>query len=276
VVGAGSRAGAAFRFRTVLPSKRLEEAMDDRLSALARRMQGVARAGLGVATLALCCLPTSGWAQRTAVAAVDDRQNFDRLLVVDCLLPGQVRQLGTGVTYLGATARHQDHGCRVRDPGGEYVAYDRSNYATALKVWMGAAQGGDKRRRPYVGEIYEKAWASARLRGCRQLVQEGGGPGYPRALINLGFLYEQGLGVPKDPVAALQLYRKAGGLEGSINLDGAAPGGVPRGARLAAPRARAHAAGAREGAARARRRAPEIEPGNRAVADQEDAGGRRR
>ena len=48
-------------------------------------------AGLGILTFAVCCLPASGWAQRTVVASVDDRQNFDRLLVVDCLLPGQVQ-----------------------------------------------------------------------------------------------------------------------------------------------------------------------------------------
>ena len=198
--------------------------MDDRLSAFARRMQGVARAGLGVATLALCCLPTSGSAQRTAVAAVDDRQNFDRLLVVDCLLPGQVRQLGTGVTYLAPRRAIKTTGAECAIRGGEYVAYDRSNYATALKVWMGAAQGGDKAAQTYVGEIYEKGMGvPPDYAAAASWYKKAADQGYPRALINLGFLYEQGLGVPKDPVAALQLYRKAGGLEGSINLDGAAP-----------------------------------------------------
>ena len=198
--------------------------MDDRLSAFARRMQGVARAGLGVATLALCCLPTSGWAQRAAVAAVDDRQNFDRLLAVDCLLPGQVRQLGTGVTYLAPRRAIKTTGAECAIRGGEYVAYDRSNYATALKVWMGAAQGGDKAAQTYVGEIYEKGMGvPPDYAAAASWYKKAADQGYPRALINLGFLYEQGLGVPKDPVAALQLYRKAGGLEGSINLDGAAP-----------------------------------------------------
>ena len=51
--------------------------------------------------------------------------------------------------------------------------------------------------------------------------QKAANQGYPRALINLGFLYEQGLGVSKDQANALKLYRKAAGLEGSINLDGA-------------------------------------------------------
>ena len=50
--------------------------------------------------------------------------------------------------------------------------------------------------------------------------QKAADQGYSRALINLGFLYEQGLGVPRDQATALRLYRKAAGIEGSINLEG--------------------------------------------------------
>ena len=166
----------------------------------------------------------ASWAQGVATAAVDDRQNVDRLLVVDCLLPGQVRQLGTGVTYLAPRRAIKTTGsdCAIR--GGEYVAYDRANYATALKVWLPAAQGGDKVAQTYVGEIYEKGMGTAPdYAAAAGWYRKAADQGYSRALINLGFLYEQGLGVPKDPVMALQLYRKAGGLEGSINLDAAAP-----------------------------------------------------
>jgi hypothetical protein len=57
----------------------------------------------------------------------------EALLVVDCLLPGQVRKLGQ-MTFL--TSRRpiktaaQD--CEIR--GGEYVAYDRADYRTSLNV----------------------------------------------------------------------------------------------------------------------------------------------
>ena len=95
------------------------------------------------------------------VAMVDDRQNADRLLIVDCLLPGQVRQLGTGVTYMAPRRAIKTTGsdCAIR--GGEYVAYDRSNYSTALKVWLPTAQGGDKVAQTNVGEIYEKGLGTA-------------------------------------------------------------------------------------------------------------------
>ena len=161
-------------------------------------------------------------APNTIVAMVDDRQNADRLLVVDCLLPGQVRQLGTGVTYMAPRRAIKTTGsdCAIR--GGEYVAYDRSNYSTALKVWLPTAQGGDKVAQTNVGEIYEKGLGTAPDYANAALwYQKAADQGYPRALINLGFLYEQGLGVAKDQANALKLYRKAAGLEGSINLDGA-------------------------------------------------------
>jgi len=169
------------------------------------------------------------WAQGVATAAVDDRQNADRqnadrLLVVDCLLPGQVRQLGTGVTYLAPRRAIKTTGSECAIRGGEYVAYDRANIATALKVWLPAAQGGDKVAQTYVGEIYEKGTGTAPdYAAAASWYRKAADQGYSRALINLGFLYEQGLGVQKDPSMALQLYRKAGGLEGSINLDSGPP-----------------------------------------------------
>lgn len=59
--------------------------------------------------------------------------------VVDRLLPGQIRQLGSQVTYVTACrsiwATAED--CAIC--GGEYVALGRADYGTALRVWMAAA-----------------------------------------------------------------------------------------------------------------------------------------
>src|SRR5229473_1429489 len=127
--------------------------------------------GAAVIILSLACQSAGLAAPNPMVAMVDDRQNADRLLIVDCLLPGQVRQLGTGVTYMAPQRA---------------IKTTAPDYASAA-LW------------------YQKA----------------ADQGYARALINLGFLYEQGLGVTKDQANALKLYRKAAGIEGSINLDGA-------------------------------------------------------
>src|SRR5690349_10290718 len=162
-----------------------------------------------VATL-LTALPMVGAPQTTAGS--DERRQADRLLTVDCLLPGQVRQLGTSMTYLTPRrpVRTSVVDCEVR--GGEYVAYDRADYATALKVWQGAAEQGDKEAQTNLGEIYERGiGGTPDYEKAAAWYRKAADQGYARAQIDLGFLYEQGRGVPRDPAMALQLYRKAAG-----------------------------------------------------------------
>ncbi|HKT71410.1 MAG TPA: C13 family peptidase [Steroidobacteraceae bacterium] len=140
--------------------------------------------------------------------------SIDRLMFVDCLLPGQFRKLGGKISYLGPRRpiRTTVDDCEIR--GGEYVAYDRANYATALQAWLPQAQQGDPQAEVYVGEIYEKGLGTAPDyalaaswydRAARQKSPEGAS--------HLAYLYEEGLGVEKDPVRALNLYRTAAGLD---------------------------------------------------------------
>ncbi len=146
-----------------------------------------------------------------------DRANEGRvpvadLYVVDCLLPGQVRQLGSR-TYL--TPRRPIHttaaDCRLR--GGEYTAYDRADYKSALNVWMAAAEAGDTDAQTNVGEIFERGLGGepnyeAALIWYRKAAAQGNA----RAQFALGTLYEQGLGVERDQREALNWYRLAWGL----------------------------------------------------------------
>ncbi|WP_170064218.1 caspase family protein [Halomonas heilongjiangensis] len=137
--------------------------------------------------------------------------SVDDLYIVDCLLTGQVRRLG-GTTFLTPRRpiRTTVQDCRIR--GGEYVAYDRADYRTALSVWLAHAEAGDPEAQNYVGEIFEKGlgqepdYVSAATWYRRAADQ-----GYARAQINLGFLHEQGLGVEQDRTRALNLYRRASG-----------------------------------------------------------------
>ena len=97
--------------------------------------------GLGVGfALMLGCVSDQG--PGLAQFNLKDPRSADPFDVVDCLLPGQIRQLGTQVTYVTARRpiRTTAEDCAIR--GGEYVALDRADYGTALKVWMSAAQGG--------------------------------------------------------------------------------------------------------------------------------------
>ena len=156
----------------------------------------------------------TAWAAKQA--AVKDPS---QLLIIDCLLPGQVRKLGGQMTYLSPRrpAKTSASDCEIR--GGEYVAYDRANYATALQVWLPQAEEGDPKAQTYVGEIFEKGLgrptdpataATWYLKAADQ--------GFSRAQSNLAYLYEQGLGVEQDRVKALNLYRLSAGLPADDGL----------------------------------------------------------
>ncbi|MDO6460437.1 caspase family protein [Granulosicoccaceae sp. 1_MG-2023] len=137
----------------------------------------------------------------------------EQLMVVDCLLPGQLRQLGSRMTYLTPRRpiKTTASDCEIR--GGEYVAFDRSNYATALKIWLPQAKEGDAAAQTYVGEIYEKGLGiQADYQIAAEWYRRAAEQGYSRAQINLGFLYESGLGVERDLTTAMNWYRQASGL----------------------------------------------------------------
>lgn len=138
----------------------------------------------------------------------------NKLFVVDCLLPGQVRKLGSQLTYLSGRRpiRTTAADCEVR--GGEYVAYDRADYASALKIWLPKAQEGDAAAQVTVGEIFEKGLGvSADYQAAAQWYEKAATQGNFQAQLNLGHLYEKGLGVPQSKEAAMRWYRKSAGLE---------------------------------------------------------------
>jgi hypothetical protein len=144
-------------------------------------------------------------------------RNAEDLLIVDCLLPGQIRSLGRQATFMSARRpiRTTQADCQIR--GGEYVSYDRANYQTALKVWMDQAMAGSAEAQNNVGEIYSKGLGTEPDYDMAALwFKKAAAQGYNRAKINLGFLYEQGLGVPQDQAMALNLYREGSGIQDEL------------------------------------------------------------
>tara|TARA_R110001599_G_scaffold185680_1_gene379921 strand:+ start:3787 stop:5664 length:1878 start_codon:yes stop_codon:yes gene_type:complete len=141
-------------------------------------------------------------------------KSADDLMIVDCLLPGKVQQLGQSSRFMTARqpVKSTVSECSIR--GGEYTAFDRADYATSLKIWLPQAQSGDAEAQAYVGEIYEKGmgldpdYDLAAVWYKRSAEQ-----GLTRAQINLGNLYEKGLGVEKNAITALNWYRKASGID---------------------------------------------------------------
>jgi uncharacterized coiled-coil protein SlyX len=172
---------------------------------------------IAVASLVLESLAAVSLAVPGAASAADKIITRQDLEIVDCLLPGQVRSLGN-TTYLTARrpTRTTADDCRIR--GGEYVAYDRANYKSALRVWMDLANTGDPNAMTNVGEIYERGlggepnYAAAVIWYQKVIDSKADESAKSRALFNLGTLYEQGQGVEKDQLKALNLYRRAWGV----------------------------------------------------------------
>ena len=169
---------------------------------------------LSTAAIVLGCTPAVVSQQEMAKAVEGYIVDVNKLSVVDCLLPGQMRKLGSSMTYVSARrpVRTTEADCEVR--GGEYVAYDRANYSSALNVWLEKAKEGDATAQLYVGQIYEKGLGrSPDYSEAATWYRKSAEQGNSQAQINLGQLYEKGLGVPKQSQAAIELYAKATGLE---------------------------------------------------------------
>ncbi len=166
-----------------------------------------------LAALAAAGEPASARAAPAAAGAASPED----YLVVDCLLPGKVRQLGRRTTYLSARRplRTTALDCQIR--GGEYTAYDRADYRTALAVWQSAADSGDAEAQYYVGSIYEKGLGTAPDPArAAEWYRRAAEQGHSAAQVAYGYLCERGLGVPQDTAAALNWYRRAAGLPDSV------------------------------------------------------------
>jgi uncharacterized protein len=167
-----------------------------------------------IAAAAVVCMSGSLAADKAREGMVT-RKDYE---IVDCLLPGEVRRLGN-MTYLTARRPVRTNASDCRNRGGEYVEYDRADYKSALRVWMEQANTGDPDAMTNVGEIYERGLGgepnyAAAIIWYQKVIDAKGisEQSKSRALFNLGTLYEQGQGVEKDPLKALNLYRRAWGV----------------------------------------------------------------
>jgi hypothetical protein len=189
---------------------------------------------VGRTLVTLCCIalllagcmtdggPTPA-GDRIAQANTETR-SADDLLVVDCTLPAPLRKLGSRVSFLGPRRAIKTSGsdCEIR--GGEYAAYDRADYRTALNVWLPLAETGDPQAQTYVGEIFERgSGGSPDYSAAAVWYKRAADQGFRRAQTNLASLYETGRGVPQDRSRAVMLYRSAAGMTAadfaSLGLD---------------------------------------------------------
>lgn len=145
----------------------------------------------------------------------------DDLLIVDCLLPGQVRRLGIRSTYVSARepVRTTARECRIR--GGEYVSHDRADYQTSLEVWLPAAREGDGEAQVNVGTIFERGLGRPPdFAAAAEWYTLAAEDGHVAAQLKLAHFYEVGLGVPRDSRQSMHWYRQAlGPSEADIEVE---------------------------------------------------------
>jgi uncharacterized protein len=89
-------------------------------------------------------------------------------------------------------------------------AYEKGDYATALKEWMASAEQGDAAAQFHLGDMYAEGKGVAQdsaeaARWYRKAADQGNA----EAQYNLGLKYEIGAGVPRDNVEAVRLFRRA-------------------------------------------------------------------
>jgi hypothetical protein len=163
--------------------------------------------------LCMLLLPAGLMAASAVPTPPGARADFE---VVDCLLPGQVRGLGNRNFLAQRKPTHTTAAdCRIR--GGEYVAYDRADLRSALNVWLPTAETGDADSQLNVGEIYERGVGGPPdYAKAAEWYRKAADQGSVRAKLLLGALYEQGLGVDRDPLAALNLYRESAGIKNDL------------------------------------------------------------
>lgn len=98
--------------------------------------------------------------------------------------------------------------------GGQFedamAAYERSDYATAFRLWKPLAERGEPRAQHNLGVMYDYG------RGIPQdstqalkWYRRAAGQGIPEAQHNLGLMYAYGQGVPPDFPEAAKWYRRA-------------------------------------------------------------------
>jgi hypothetical protein len=180
------------------------------------------RALHGIAAFALVVACATSAAQRTDVNKSTETAtrvqivatNLEDTVVVDCQLPGKLQKLGGQMTYLtpGRLVRLSSLDCRTR--GGEYTLGDLSSGTLSLKRWLPVADHGDPEAQYYVARIYANGMSGVTVDYAQAAhwYALAAAQGYSAAEQELGYMYEQGLGVEKDLKVALNLERKASGL----------------------------------------------------------------
>lgn len=90
------------------------------------------------------------------------------------------------------------------------AAYNREDYATALKEWRPLAEQGNAKAQHNLGVMYQNGMGVPQdYKKALDYFQKAAEQGYELAQYDLGFMYVVGVGVPLDLKKAAYWYQKA-------------------------------------------------------------------
>lgn len=102
------------------------------------------------------------------------------------------------------------------------AAYNRGDHVAAADIWRDDASAGDPAAQRNLGLLYLNGQGVPKdAAAAAEWFRRSADQGFPRAAANLGDLYLRGIGVPRDPSRAVTFFRRAaeGGLpEAQHNL----------------------------------------------------------
>ena len=91
-------------------------------------------------------------------------------------------------------------------------AAERSDYATAIRLWRPLADKGEVEAQYNLGVMYDQGLGVTRDYAVAvSWFRKAADQGFAAAQLSLGVMYENGLGVPQDFTTAVSWYRRAAG-----------------------------------------------------------------
>jgi len=130
--------------------------------------------------------------------------------IVPCLLPARVRRLGN-MTYPERRKLIETPARECELKGGEYTFYDRAQPDAAAGFFRKLADDGDADAQLSLGDVYQYLYSPPRHAEAAVWYAKAAEAGNATAKMQLARLHERGLGVAKDGLLAVNLWREATG-----------------------------------------------------------------
>lgn len=145
---------------------------------------------------------------------MDPQRKLSELEIVDCIVEGAVRQIGTSFVYQEPPRMARISEFECASLGGTFVAYDPAQPDVVIARWLPFAEKGDVDAQHRLGLLYEGVMgAEPDYAKAAHWYGEAAKAGHRESIYALSVLYEKGLGVERDLLKALNLYRQASGIE---------------------------------------------------------------